>query len=378
MYLHSFSIRGFRNLKTQHWAFPRGTHFIFGDNGQGKTNLLEIIYFLCLTKSFRTSEDQECLGHQQDHFLLEACFVDESQVEHVVQVRYQPGQGKSIHLNGKPVHRSSELVGRFPVIKLSQEDMEITTGPPQQRRRFCNILLSQVSVRYLGLLKEYERIVKQRNCILREGLSGRSAAGGGVEIWDGPLMNKAAAISELRGKMVDELNPLLQAFYQTFTGREDVLALEYLPDVAAQTGESYAAAFQRRLNLCRRQEHQRGITLIGPHRDDFKFFINGRELRLFGSSGEHKSVAVCLKAAEGVLIRRTLDRLPIVLLDDLYAELDWDRGERALHLFSGDLQCFVTGTSFDYQALQPLLATNEQVLWMRAGALEKRQHGGHG
>ncbi|NLP12067.1 DNA replication/repair protein RecF [bacterium] len=371
MYLRSFSIRGFRNLQPQRWTFPRQTHFIFGDNGQGKTNLLESIYFLCLTKSFRTSEDQECLGHQQDHFSLEACFVDESQVEHSVQVFYQPGAGKSIHLDGKPIHRSSELVGRFPVIKLSQEDLEITNGPPQQRRRFCNILLSQVSVRYLGLLKEYERIVKQRNCILKEGLSGRSNRGAGVEIWDGPLMNKAAGISELRGKMVNELNPLLQALYQQFTDKGDILALEYLPDVAVQKDESYASAFQRRLNHCRRQEHQRGITLIGPHRDDFKFFINEKELRLFGSSGEHKSVAICLKAAEGVLIRRKLDRLPLVLLDDLYAELDWDRGARALQLFSDDLQCFVTGTSFDYQALQSQPAASGQVLWMRAGALER-------
>ena len=332
---------------------------------------MEMIYFLCLTKSFRTSEDQECLSHQQNHFLLEACFIDESQLEHSLQVSYQPGAGKSIHLDGKPLHRSSELIGRFPVIKLSQEDLEITSGPPHQRRRFCNILLSQVSVRYLGLLKEYERIVKQRNCILKKGLNDRSVAGAGVEIWDGPLMNKAAAISDLRGKMVDELNPLLQEYYQKFTGKGDILTLEYLPDVAARRDESYAAAFQRRLNHCRWQEYQRGITLIGPHRDDFKFFINGKELRLFGSSGEHKSVAVCLKAAEGVLIRRTLDRLPIVLLDDLYAELDWDRGERALHLFSSDLQCFVTGTSFDYQALQPLLPSSGQVLWMRAGALER-------
>ncbi len=374
MYLRTLSLTGFRNLTDRRYDFQQPTLFIFGDNAQGKTNLLESIYFICLTKSFRTHEEAECLTLGSDHFCLQAVLVDDRRVEHHVQVQYDRNSGKKIMMNGKPVYQYSSFIGQFPIVKLSREDHEITSGPPQQRRRYFNILLSQLSVTWLAELGEYERVLKQRNRVLQQLSHGRSENGNDLDVWNEQLLVKAERVFEMRCRAAAELNPLLAAFYKEFSPEATPLQIRYAPHAAPVEGESFRSTFRHRLQRCQQQERRQGISLIGPHRDEFLFFIGDRELRRFGSRGEHKSALISLKAAEVVLLREKLNKLPIILLDDLYAELDLQRGVNALHYYSRDLQRFITGTSFDYQVMQPYIQDSDQVLWMKQGYMARAKN----
>jgi len=370
MFLQTLSLQGFRNLPPQHLSFHPQTNFIFGANAQGKTNLLESIYFVCLTKSFRTHEERDCLTKNHDQFILQAVFEDERRVEQQLQIQYIRDSGKKILLNNKPVYSTSTLIGQFPVVKLSREDQEITAGSPQHRRRFCNILLSQVAAAYLQTLKEYERVLLQRNRILQNFFRGRGEDQSACDLWTEQLVHKAQKLFEMRRQLVEDLNPLLAECYRRFNKGEP-LQICYQPNVGETAGQSFATVFWQRLRACRQQEQKQGTTLLGPHRDEFVFFIAKKELRKFGSRGEHKSALISLKAAEVALIRNRLDTWPIILLDDLYAELDLERAQGALNHYPKELQRFVTGTSFDYPLLQPLLDQDNWVWWMKEGRADR-------
>lgn len=369
MHVQKLDIDGFRNLQQQVCLFPEAQNYIFGDNAQGKTNLLECIYLLCLTKSFRTHEEAELIAESRCGFHLSAVITDESHVDHHLHMTYASSQGKQMQLDGKPVQAYSTLVGQFPVIKLSTEDHEITAGPPQQRRRFFNILLSQASPRYLADLKEYDRIVKQRNRMLEMAAQGRMDHGHDLEAWNDQLIRKAEALSLARQGLVEDLNAHLQTLYRQLAGGSAGLHISYKPHVPLHRQTSYADGFQAQLKRVYARERGQCQTLVGPHRDDFQFLINDRDVRRYASRGEHKSVMISLKAAEVALIRKKLDKTPLVLLDDLFAELDWQRVQAVLHMALTGVQRFITGTSFDQQMVSSRLPKDGVIYRMQQGQL---------
>ncbi len=369
MHVQKLDIDGFRNLQPQVCRFPKALNYIFGDNAQGKTNLLECIYLLCLTKSFRTHDESELVADNRISLHLAAVITDESHVDHHLHMTYASSQGKQMQLDGKPVQAYSTLVGQFPVIKLSSEDHEITAGPPQQRRRFFNILLSQASPRYLADLKEYDRIIKQRNRILEMAAQGRPDHRHDLDAWNDQLVRKAEAISLARQSLVEELNADLQILYRQLAGGSAGLHIVYKPHVPLHSPASYADGFQAQLKRAYARERGRCQTLVGPHRDDFQFLINDRDVRRYASRGEHKSVLISLKAAEVALIRKKLDKTPVVLLDDLFAELDWQRVQSALNMALTEAQRFITGTSFDQRMVSARLPQDGVIYRMQQGQL---------
>ena len=353
MFLRSLGIDSFRNIEPQSLHFNADKNYFFGDNAQGKTNLLEAIYLLCLCKSFRSATDQEMLRMGADVYSLRGLFIDSQNIEREVSFCYSGAAGKQISLDGKPVHHYSTLVGLFPVVILSVADYDITHGAPQQRRRFMNILSSQCSPRYLNDLKEYERIVKQRNRVLTLIQTGKQQAESELEVWDEQLVQRGSALIRFRHKIISELNELVQSYYQTIAwGRREIFSIRYQSRLAESDDHSLPDHYAKALQRIKKMEIQRGMTLMGPHRDDFIFRIGDRSLKSFGSRGEHKSALISLKAAEVTLLRQKLNTSPLLLLDDLYAELDRIRGEKVLDIFMDDSQCFITATTFDYAALQ--------------------------
>jgi len=214
MFLRSLAIESFRNLDAQHLEFYARKNYLFGENAQGKTNLLEAIYLLCLCKSFRTSNDAELIPLGKDHFNLTGRFADKIGIDHEIVLRYHVASGKQVILDGKPVHHLSSLVGQFPVVVLSAADYDITHGSPQQRRRFFNILASQCSSRFLNDLKEYEKVIKQRNRILWLTQNGRINSGDELEAWNEQLILKGCALMEFRSKLVSEMAAVLLHHYR--------------------------------------------------------------------------------------------------------------------------------------------------------------------
>ncbi|MBN2410793.1 DNA replication/repair protein RecF [candidate division KSB1 bacterium] len=351
MYIEKLDIFSFRNLKNVKLEFSRAINFIFGDNAQGKTNLIETIYILCLAKSFRSRDDSELIPFKSDFYSFDGYFIDETAISSKVAVYYTVTQGKKIKIDGKNINQYSTLVGRFPIVVLSTEDHIITTGPPAQRRKFFNILLSQGSSRYLDDLKKYERILKQKNKILNYS-GDRSHLKEQVDIWNAQLVQTGTNLMLDRAKMVEEINGCLAEYYKVITRSDHTLKITYQPCVPIKESQTIPDTFKALLSKVYNKEVKRGLSLIGPHRDEFKISVAGNELRKYGSRGEHKSALVSLKAAEAEFLQKKTDTNPILLLDDLYSELDIERGKRVLELFTKSCQIFITGTSLDFEAIK--------------------------
>ncbi len=351
MYIEKLDIFSFRNLKNINLEFSKEINFIFGDNAQGKTNLIETIYILCLAKSFRSRDDLELIPFKSDFYSFDGYFIDETLISRRVAVYYTVSQGKKIKIDGKNINQYSTLVGRFPIVILSSEDHIITTGPPAQRRKFFNILLSQSSSRYLDDLKKYERILKQKNKILNySGEKGNIKEQ--VDIWNAQLVQTGTNLMLGRAKMIEEINGYLTEYYKVITKSEHTLKITYQPCVPIKKSQNISETFKTLLSKAYYKEVKRGLSLVGPHRDEYIISIAGNELRKYGSRGEHKSVLVSLKAAEAVFLKKKTDTFPILLLDDLYSELDIERGKRVLDLFTKSCQTFITGTSLDFEAIK--------------------------
>lgn len=363
MYLKHLEIHKFRNLKSFAGNFAPELNFFFGDNAQGKSNLIEAIYLLCLAKSYRTNEDAELAPFGDSTFHLEGIFSDREGLRNRVIIRYDAVAGKSIKIDGKKVIAYSKVVGKFPIIVLSNDDYQITSGPPAQRRRYFNILLSQSSARYLDDLKEYEKILKQRNRVLQENNQGKrlqeySAGRGGtsannlLEIWDQQLIRVGAEIMQIRQKTIEEINALVAPLYQQISDSAVQFRIEYRPCVPVKPGIELQQSFASSLQNMRFKEQRFGMSLVGPHRDEFVFLVAEHDLRKYGSQGEHKSTLVSLKAAEARFLLNKTGTEPILLLDDLNAELDKHRSKNVLKLFQDHHQVFVTGTSLDHEAFK--------------------------
>ena len=373
MYLRHLEIGRFRNISNQELEFSQNHNLFFGDNAQGKTNLIEAIYILCLAKSFRAREDAELIPFGEQDFHLSGLFQDRGGLSRRVEVHYNPKQGKRIIVDGKPMIRFSELIGQFPVVVLSSEDHAITNGPPSQRRRFFNILFSQGSLRYLDHLKEYERILRQRNRLLNQMALGKSVPVNLLEAWSEQMILTGRELMRYRAQMIEEINGPLNDNYQAISHGDEALRVVYQPNVPFTKVEEIEEKFRSMLSDISAKERKRGTSLIGPHRDEFVFMIGKRDLRRFGSRGEHKSVLVSLKAAEALFLQKRTEIEPILLLDDLYAELDRDRGRYVLDLFQGGSQTFITGTSFDYAAIKELHGEvpAESVFFVQSGRITR-------
>ena len=362
MQLKYLEVSSFRNLKSQKLFFDTKHNFFFGDNAQGKTNIIEVIYILCLAKSFRVRDDAELIPFGEESYSIDGLFCGDYGIEQRVGVNFSVELGKRIHVDGKRVNQFSQLVGQFPIVVLSSDDFSITNGPPSQRRRFFNILFSQSSSRYLQDLKEYEKILRQRNSVLLKIANGAKSAVDLLDVWDQQLVTRGTDLMKFRQKMVTELNGQLPHFYRMISHTDEKLEIAYLPDIKYNEDKTEETFF-RTLKSISWKEKKRGTSLAGPHRDEYVFKVSDKEVRKFGSRGEHKSTLVSLKAAEAEFLKKKTGTNPILLLDDLYSELDKSRGDNVLNLFSEDSQIFVTGTSFDYEAVKTLTKKESEKLF---------------
>ncbi len=337
MIIESIELINYRNYNELHMDFSQGTNILYGDNAQGKTNILEAIYVCATTKSHRGSKDREIIQFDRDesHIKLN---LRKKDVPFRIDMHLKKNKAKGVAVNGVPIRKASELFGIVNVVFFSPEDLNLIKNGPAERRRFVDLELCQLNKLYVHSLVQYNKVVVQRNKLLKE-LFFRPDYEGTLDIWDMQLVQYGKEVIKYREEFVNQLNELIQPIHYQLSGEKENLNISYEPNVKA-------ADFEKNLRNSRPQDLKNKSTLTGPHRDDISFFINDIDIRKFGSQGQQRTAALSLKLAEIELVKKIVHDYPILLLDDVLSELDSSRQQHLLAVIN-HIQTMITCTGLE-------------------------------
>ena len=373
MHLNQLVLRNFRNYVDCEIDFPGRVNLITGGNAQGKTSLLEAIYFLSTAKSHRAYPNDELVRHNESWFYLKGIIASNSDndgaapVEMTLEVSNQLQGQRRFKLNGDVQPRLSQWMGQFKVVFFSPESLALVKGAPSDRRRFIDLLICQINAAYLKQLQDYQLVLKQRNELLKQ-IRGKQASPEQLEAWDGLLVDHGLFIIQTRSRVLKQLQVYAEEKHAELTGDHERLELEYQP--SPSLGESLISdqqssleescnrsealmQFGRALDASRRVDILHGTTSVGPHRDNFSLVLETQKQGLtlredakpYASQGQQRTIALTLKLSELEVIRHTTGKTPIVLLDDVVSELDDRRRAFLLDLLRRlNAQTFITST----------------------------------
>lgn len=318
---------GFRNYQALDIAFAPGLNVIYGQNGQGKTNLLEAVYLFCTGKSYRTVHDTEAILFGESHARVRLEF-SAAKRSNTAEIRL--GDKKEVRLNGAPVGRLSELVGAFHAVLFTPEHLGLIRGGPAARRQFLDVFISQWKPVYFQTLLKYYQVVRQRNSLLRRRPANLPEQ---LAVWNEKLFEYGSVVCDGRESALLRLSDAVHASALDITGGLEEFTLSYLPSVRGdyRDKERFLAQLDRAFD----QEVEKGVSLIGPHRDDFIVKLNGRDLKKYGSQGQVRTSVLALKLAECEMIYQYCGEYPVLLLDDILSELDGGRQEYLLSHIGG-------------------------------------------
>ena len=344
--LKNITFRNFRNYESLYLQFSAGANLIAGENAQGKTNILEGIYFLSTAKSHRTIRDDELIRRGKLWFYLKGQ-VSSRSLSTVVEITNACGEKKRIRIDGKAQEKISSVIGKINVVMFSPEDLSLVKGAPFERRRFLNILICRINLSYLHALQEYQSALSQRNELLKNIRDNRAAADS-LDSWNALLVKAGSELIRQRISMVSELSELAKEKHRQLTSDEEELCLEYQSQSEYDLSSEIDEVYEKSLNSAIDSDIKRGSTSVGPHRDDLTIMIDGVDARKFSSQGQQRTGVLSLKLANLELIGKKLDEYPIILLDDVTSELDENRASFLFDLLSKiPVQTFLTATSFD-------------------------------
>lgn len=346
MHLATLHLHAFRNYPHLDIQFSPGLNVVYGDNAQGKTNLLEAIYFLATGKSHRTSRDQELIAEGESSLQVRASVIRRTG-ELGLELTLGHETRKALKINGVPEKKIARLVGSMAVVFFSPDDLQLIKGAPAGRRRFLDIELSQISQNYLHHLMVYNRVLHQRNTLLRQDEVDMSL----LSIWDEQLLDAGAQLVSRRAVAVSRLAPLAHQFHDTLSDRREQLQVAYQSQVWFEGDPVDAPLIRNRMASLlaerSREEIRRQMTLVGPHRDDLSFLIDERDARLYASQGQQRTAVLSLKLAELAFMREEIGENPLLLLDDVASELDPHRRNYLLRAVDDGVQTFVTCTDLE-------------------------------
>ena len=337
MFVESIELKNYRNYGSLSMVFDPGTNVLYGDNAQGKTNVLEAVYVCATTKSHRGSKDKEIIRFAEDESHIKMN-IRKDNVPYRIDMHLKKNKTKGIAINGVPIRRASELFGIVNVVFFSPEDLNIIKNGPAERRRFVDLELCQLNRLYVHALVQYNRTLTQRNKLLKE-LPFKPELLETLDIWDMQLVSFGRELIRYRREFAGELNEMIRDIHRQLSGGREELVICYEPN----TGEE---AFETALKRGREADIRQKTTLSGPHRDDLSFSVNGVDIRRFGSQGQQRTAALSLKLAEIELVKKIVKDYPVLLLDDVLSELDSGRQQ---HLLSGirHIQTIITCTGLD-------------------------------
>ncbi len=374
MELTSFKLTQFKNYESQRIDCSGGLTCFIGRNGMGKTNLLDAIYYLCMGKSYFNTPDSLIARHGSDFFRLEGAFVRASKTEQIV-AKVIPRKKKELERNGLAYQRLSEHVGLLPVVMIAPDDTQLVSEGSEDRRRFLDNTLSQIGHQYLDQLLLYNKLLKQRNALLKQfGEKGRYDRAM-VEVYDQQMLAPAAAITEARQQFMEAFRPKVREAYRQISGQAEEVDCRYRSKLIDTPFETLLAEAAEKDRVLQR-------STVGPHRDDLQFSIGGYPLKRFASQGQLKSFVLSLKLAQYQLLQEEKKLAPLLLLDDIFDKLDQQRVQQLLRLLRDSEfgQVFITDT--DEERLSRIIAdTGQDFLKYRItnGQAESiNNHGGTG
>ena len=337
MNIRSIELKNFRNYENLEISFDEGTNILFGDNAQGKTNILEAAYMSGTTKSHKGSRDKEMIRFGEEEAHLKTV-VARGGREYQIDMHLKKNRAKGIAIDKIPIKKASELFGILNIVFFSPEDLNIIKNGPAGRRKFIDLELSQLDKVYFNHLSNYSRIVNQRNHLLKDS-AYRQDAMETLDIWDLQLVQYGNAIIARRKQFVDEMNEIVSGIHKKLTGGKEEIRLIYEPSTKNMS-------LEQALEMNRQRDIRMKSTSVGPHRDDVCFMVGNLDIRRFGSQGQQRTAALSLKLAEIELVKRVIGDTPVLLLDDVLSELDKHRQNYLLDSIH-DIQTLITCTGVD-------------------------------
>ncbi|MFC0186650.1 DNA replication/repair protein RecF [Fictibacillus aquaticus] len=349
MHIEDLTIKQYRNYRSLSLSFENKVNVFLGENAQGKTNVMESIYVLAFAKSHRTPRDKELIMWDEEYAKIEGSIQKKNRTTDLSLVISQ--KGKKARVNRIEQQRLTDYVGNFNVVMFAPEDLNLVKGSPQVRRRFIDMEIGQVNAVYLHDLSQYQKILAQRNSLLRD-MQRRQKPEQMVmlDILTEQMIEKAARITLKRFAYMDRLQKWAEPLHKGISRGKEDLKILYKPAVDVCETEDLTKmieAFMRKFDKIKDREIDRGTSMFGPHRDDLLFEVNGKDVQTYGSQGQQRTTALSLKLAEIELIYSEVGEYPVLLLDDVLSELDDYRQSHLLNSIQDKVQTFVTTTSVE-------------------------------
>ena len=350
MIIKSLELADFRNYENLKIDFSSGTNILYGDNAQGKTNILEAIFVSATTKSHKGSKDKEIIrfGKEEAHVRT---ILERDNAEYRIDMHLRKNKSKGIAIDGQKIKRASDLIGKLNVVFFSPEDLSIIKNGPSERRRFMDIELCQLDQIYLNSLSKYNKLVVERNKVLKD-LFEHPENSVLLDVQDKQLCEYGSVIIKTREKFIRDLNEIIRPIHEKLTGGKEFLSVYYEPNINSDE-------FEKKLRSSRQKDTYAKQTTVGPHKDDFSFIVcksnekenpdslqDGIDIRKYGSQGQQRTASLSLKLSEIEIVKKAKKENPVLLLDDVLSELDSNRQNYLLNTI-GDIQTIITCTGLD-------------------------------
>ncbi len=337
MIIKSLELADFRNYESLEINFDKGTNILYGDNAQGKTNILEAIYVSATTKSHKGSKDKEIINFNKEESHIRTYLLKEDE-EIRVDMHLRKNKSKGIAIDGQKIKKAADLMGLLNVVFFSPEDLSIIKNGPAERRRFADMELCQLDSFYLYNLNHYNKIINQRNKLLKD-MYFNPELRETLNIWDSQLISFGSKIIERRQQFAGQLCEIIYDIHKKLSGNKEEIIIKYEPDV-------FVDDFEKMMRINQERDIKLKQTTTGPHRDDFSFIVNGIDIRKYGSQGQQRTAALSLKLSEIELVKKVSKDTPVLLLDDVLSELDSNRQNYLLNNI-GNIQTIITCTGLD-------------------------------
>ncbi len=341
MVINSLRLVNYRSYKEKTFNFDQNLNILVGKNAQGKTNVIEAIFFAVIGKSFKTSREKEIIKWGENKAYLCGEFSKKYRDEKI-EIYFDENKKKSIKIDEIGIHKIGELMGRANAVFFSPDELKLVKESPDERRRFMNIDISQTNKRYFYLIGRYEKVLANRNKLLKS-TKDIEIVKETIEIWDRALSDLAEKIAFERQKFIEELSPYAKLAHQYISGGKEEIEIKYISSFDC---DRYSEKMFKHLQKNLEKDFRLGYTSVGTHRDELDIYLNGTEVKNYGSQGQQRTVALSMKLAELEIIKNRVGEYPILLLDDVFSELDSERRKKLLN-FTSKTQTIITCTEFN-------------------------------